>query len=544
MDPLHNDGADRAAAAAAEADAWSVLCASIRRNDPQMPHVELVLRRVYDPAFTHPAGAALLTNTNISSITIVINDGDFHRRRRRRASYADRANCPLLRYFRSSRSLREVELDFGTQGVQPHFKDSASLICAALTDSRSLQTLKVRRLLSRSGVLGLASLLRSTNSLQEFDFEMQYFERANHAGQNLVAGSFGSNRTLKTLHFECDNAPRMTDLVLRHLQAHPTLLTLSLAGDTWHNHWYTSFHQFMAATSMLAKLCLNAFRFGHDEMEVLVCALHSNRSLRALELYYCNLNIDASRRFTALVQTQCNRQGAQGNQVRELRLCGCTMGMQGRGSQRRGEMAATMLIHSALESFHFDDGQEERIDHVKFFEVLSTNAATIHISSLTLGYLTRKEMKVLTRYLATCLHLEELIVSLTPASDLSLAFCRAVYYSAGLCNAGLWAASSGSTPELTPMESRLVESGCARNENLAELLAAPNLSGCTQNNGDGTTELADLSLFPSLFRVAQHAPRTALNNMLIGLLATTDRGGASRGIRRTIPQQGLEDAVP
>jgi hypothetical protein len=89
-------------------------------------------------------------------------------------------------------------------------------------------------------------------------------------------------------------------------------------------------------------------------------------------------------------------------------------------------------------------------------------------------------------------------------------------------------------PALTAAESRMVESSCARNLRTPQMLAAPKYEGTAQDNAADSTSL---TLFPSLFYISWQAPGTMLNNMLIGLLATTtsNAGGVSRGVRRTIP---------
>jgi hypothetical protein len=90
-------------------------------------------------------------------------------------------------------------------------------------------------------------------------------------------------------------------------------------------------------------------------------------------------------------------------------------------------------------------------------------------------------------------------------------------------------------PALSAAESRMLESSCARNLHIPQMLAAPNLEGMTQDNAtDGTS----LTLFPSLFYLSRQAPGTTLNNMLIGLLATTtsNAGHVLRGVRRSLPQ--------
>jgi hypothetical protein len=54
----------------------------------------------------------------------------------------------------------------------------------------------------------------------------------------------------------------------------------------------------------------------------------------------------------------------------------------------------------------------------------------------------------------------------------------------------------------------MVESACTRNRDVPQMLKS--------------TDLTNLALFPSLFCVARQAPRSALNNMLIGLLVHGD----------------------
>lgn len=72
----------------------------------------------------------------------------------------------------------------------------------------------------------------------------------------------------------------------------------------------------------------------------------------------------------------------------------------------------------------------------------------------------------------------------------------------------------------TEIQRRRIHVYCTRNEVVPDLVAHPSLGNDKRN-----LTTADLSLFPTLFRVAKQAPRTAPNSMLIGLLAAGDAIG-------------------
>jgi hypothetical protein len=275
---------------------------------------------------------------------------------------------------------------------------------------------------------------------------------------------------------------------------------------------------------------LVSFSFTENEMQMLVNGLNSSRSHTTLELCGGKLDMAASRLFIDFVQTRCNSQGPDGNRLRELRLCGSPMGEQG-----MGEAAATMLIDSSLQVLDLERYHYGHFDCVQFFAVLSRNSARIRLPCLKLWLWKDKEVLVLMHYLATCLHLRELVVTLAAESVRSQrALYPVLYQNASLYCVELWVRTFDrstndmvTNPALTAAESRMLESSCARNLRIPQLLAAPNLEETAQDNAtDDTT----LTLFPSLFYIARQAPRTTLNNMLIGFLATTtSKVGGARG---------------
>jgi hypothetical protein len=241
---------------------------------------------------------------------------------------------------------------------------------------------------------------------------------------------------------------------------------------------------------------------------VLVNALRSNVSVTLLHLSTCRLDVNASRLFVEFVQTWCNSEEPHGSRVRELQLEWCSVvddTNEQRVEERRdiGEMAAAMLVDSSLQVLHLDG---TRIDYVTFFALLSAYSARINLPCLKFGLLLDVEMNALMQYLATCLHLRELVVRLEPESVHSRLLCRALCQSASLYHVDVCYGryNSYGEPVLTASETRMVESACERNRHVPPMLA--------------TTDQAGLALFPSLFRAARQAPRTALNNLLIGLL--------------------------
>jgi hypothetical protein len=97
------------------------------------------------------------------------------------------------------------------------------------------------------------------------------------------------------------------------------------------------------------------------------------------------------------------------------------------------------------------------------------------------------------------------------------ALCRALCQSASLCRVDLrhdvGRFQATSQPAFSETELRLVNASGKRNRHLVELLAY--------------ADPTDLALFPSLFCVARRAPRTVLNNVLIGLLVHGEHQSAA-----------------
>jgi hypothetical protein len=518
----------------------SALCDAIRRNDPAMSKVHLDLQGTWEPQSTRSLGEALLHNTCITTMTIAIKSNQFNQ-----VSNIDVTNCPLLRYFRTSSSLRELRLWRGCPeaALPSHASNdyATSLICMALAESLSLQKLDICEVPVTA--TAMAHLLQTTNTLQNLATDLYGFEHADHADQVQLAEAFAGNRSFEVIILSYFCAPVLADLLVQHLGLHSTLRTLRL-NHGWTCRWFESLGRLIEATSALQDFQLQGFSFTENEMQMLVNGLISSRSVTTLELGECKLDMIASRLFTEFVQTRCNSQEPDGNRLRELRLYSCPMGEQG-----MGEAAAAMLVNSALQVLDVDGYQYGHFDCIKFFAALSSNGATIRLPCLKLRFRKEQEVDALLHYLATCLHLRELVVTLVHESvNSQRALCRALYKNASVYRVELCydtfdhsTSTMVTDPALTAAESRMLESSCARNLRIPQLLAAPNLEETAQDNAtDGTA----LALFPSLFYIARQAPRTTLNNMLIGLLATTTSkvGGVLRGVRRTFPQQALDDA--
>jgi hypothetical protein len=240
----------------------------------------------------------------------------------------------------------------------------------------------------------------------------------------------------------------------------------------------------------------------------------------------------SSQRFIDFVRTRCkNRQGPSGGSdgrgICTLRLACCSMG----NDQNFGEAAAMMLMGSSLQALHLEAQRRRHSDYRRFFRALSANAARIRLPVLKLGLLEQAQVDVLTQYLPTCLHLQKLVVTMT--SD-ARAPCRALYQNASLCRVEVWNGMSlvdtllderwympfyaMTKSALSAAESQMVQLGCARNQHLAKMLAAPKLED-HENGIDGAADLSKLALFPTLFDAARQTPRTTLNNILIGVLA-------------------------
>jgi hypothetical protein len=378
----------------------------------------------------------------------------------------------------------------------------------ALADSPSLQELLIFSSRFPPTVHAVARLLLTTRTLQSLATDLTFMQQVeNHADQVLLAQAFENNRSLETLTLYCIFSDASADLILAHLGAHSTLRCLKLKLGLL-SHWINSLGQLIVTTCTLQELHLHAHHFAEDEMLVFVNALRSSVSVASLHLSRCRLDVSASQLFVEFVQSLRNPKEPIGSRVRELLLEQCSVGDLDNEEDVRerdiGEMAATMLVDSSLQALHLVG---RRVDYVTFFALLTAHSARINIPYLKFGCLLDVEMNVLLHYLATCLHLRELVVRMEPTSSHSRSLCRTLCQSGSLYRVdvcyGMYDSLGG--PVLTARESRMVESACDRNRLVPQMLAF-------------ATDQAGLGLFPSLFRVARQAPRTALNNMLIGLL--------------------------
>jgi hypothetical protein len=200
----------------------SVLCATIRQNDPAMSKVHLDLQCLWEP---RSLGEALLHNTYITTLTIAIESNQVNH-----TVNVDATNCPLLRYFRTSLSLRELRLCRGCPQVATPSRassdDATSLICMALAESLSLQKLDIREVPVTAQAM--AHLLQTTNTLENLVTDLYGFEHSDHADQIKLAEVFAGNRSLEILFLSYFSAPVLADLVVRHLGLHSTLRVLRL----------------------------------------------------------------------------------------------------------------------------------------------------------------------------------------------------------------------------------------------------------------------------------------------------------------------------
>jgi hypothetical protein len=286
---------------------------------------------------------------------------------------------------------------------------------------------------------------------------------------------------------------------LPYLASHRTLRCLRLSFIEY--RWLHSLDNLIVATRRLQVLHLEDFFFAQDNMQQLVNALVANRSVTTLQLFDCTLDTDASNMFIKFVQTQCNQHGPNGNCIRKLHLTVCSF-----DGLDRSVAVARMLSGSRLKVLRLDGNcsfrfETKTVNYVKFYKVLSANASQIHLPCLILGGLDRTDLKRALKYLATSLHLRTLVVTMGSWVH-SRAVCRALFRCASLRQVKL-TSEQHRTDTLSEQERHMVNAACDRNKNLPRMLVADH---------------SELALFPSLFLAARQAPRTTLNNMLIGLV--------------------------
>jgi hypothetical protein len=168
-----------------------------------------------------------------------------------------------------------------------------------------------------------------------------------------------------------------------------------------------------------------------------------------------------------------------------------------------------MLVDSSLEVLRI-----ERYDHIEiadFFEDLQNVSSRVYLSDLQLDRLSSAEFDAMVGYLRVSVNLQHISVD-----DVN----EDVQFSSQLLTA---LRSNGTLRQFTVRDEEFwtqvgahhIRAVCQRNRNLPELFGTPSRTSDSNARKDCT-------LFPTLCVCAQQAPVTAIQNMLIGLLAFGD----------------------
>jgi hypothetical protein len=476
------------------------LCFALRDNDPSVTTVDAlhVGRNRLNDLFDELPHSTFVTTLKVCATRF--QDGPFE------------AIQALLTYTETSRQLRDIQL-FTRDGYEASFTppyrnpdcdEIGSRIIHAILANPQIEAFSHYCNLPPHL---LAHLLKETLSLKHLTIYTDSFHYA--TSHPIVASALAENRSLVSLRLDAQSNAEIAPTLLQHLQFHPTLrqLKLHLCLDEASIALSEAIASLLRSTSLLQQLEHFFYRFDATHFDTVFTALkrpNSQRSLTKLSLGYCNFDAQATAELIDFVQNVAN---ADSNVLRELCLTGLSDDTFAGSSV--GKVAAEMLVDSSLEILRIE--RYAHIEIVDFFEDLESVTSRVRLSDLQLDRLSSTEFAAMVRYLRASANLQHISVD-DVAED--------VQFSSQLLTA---LRSNGTLRQFTVRDDDFwtqvgahhIRAGCQRNRCLPELLGTPSRTSDSSARKDWT-------LIPTLCVCAQQAPSTAIQNMLIGLLAFGD----------------------
>jgi hypothetical protein len=456
------------------------LLEALRNNDPSVTNVDLSRR--WDGVAAGYGGAlgrALAQNTVVSfialEVSLLLAESD---------TTIDSA-APLILYLRNSSSLLHASLQTNMR-ARGSFEALEDALLGAIAENASIEVLLLDRidLWRNSRVQVLRSKL---HSLKKLSINLSSSDDSNQVGVNrLFDSTCGANHTLTELTV----IGRDTDFssFLPHLHSVRNLRRLLLSRvETTTTTCFHILAQFLYATRMLSHLSLINFKLRGDDASEMLVAM-SKSTVSSLLLCKCEFDTTATESFIKLVQ----------GTGEENPLCDLTVDKVAFGNLTPGQVLAVCLIGSPLKELfwsHREGGSDPDVG--TFFDHLATMPSKISLDTLSLPRLNALNAESMARFLpmSASLRILRISVFVDPASHVQL--LSAVHQNGSLLNV-----SGLDDVAIIPFLTRNI------------FFQKPRIRDTLAENGEEA-----LRYFPTFFKAAQGALRTAPNSMLIGLLA-------------------------
>jgi hypothetical protein len=476
------------------------LCEALRRNDPSVTAIDALhvgrnrLKDLFD---------ALPHSTFVTTLKVCV---------KRFLEAPIEATVAMLTYTETSQVLQDVHV-FSDGSYKtlftPPYRNAAcdeigSRIVNAILANPHIESFSPD---TSAPPLFLAGLLRQTLSIKHLSI---YTDPLHYAASHpVIAGALAENRSLLSLELSAQRHGEIAPTLIQHLRFHPTLreLKLHLCLDDASVALSEAIASLLRSTSLLQHLEYLFFKFDATHFDLVFAALkrpNSQHSLTKLSLGYGRFDGQATANLIDFVQNVAN---TDSNVLREL----CLTGLQDDtfSGNNVGKVAAEMLVDSSLEILRID--RYEHIEIVDFFDDLQSVTSRVRLSDLQLDRLSSAEFDAMVRYLRVSANLQHISVD-DVAED--------VQFSLQLLTA---LRSNGTLRQFTVRDEDFwmqvgahhIRAVCQRNRCLPELFGTPSRTSDSNARKDWT-------LFPTLCVCAQQAPATAIQNMLIGLLAFGD----------------------
>jgi hypothetical protein len=457
------------------------LYCKLRSNDPEITSIDAdYLGLEWGP----PLGQALTNNTQVSSINmcmalLLLPD---------EIDTSGTRLAPFLEYLRNSPSLRHVTLrTFGAQA------SLINLVIEAIAQSRRISSLHLDYV--ETAMERVPHFLQTTTSLKTLQIGKRFMQPLRRA--QVYVDAFHANQTLEELELEDEQS---VDLILPRIGSHPRLRSLRLIAAESRSRC-AGLSDFLCTTTVLEDLSLEGYEFYEEEMTRLLAALVSNHSVTRLCLCRYRLSGAASTLFSHFVRCECNRGS---NKIREIHLepyaydcCHMNLPML---------LPSSVDVLSIMESYQYGFSPME-----SFFDKLmkAPSIGTCKYPSLRISFCTKSGVDAMIRYLPTATTLRELVIFGDGVSFLRTAAFRKALRENGSIISFTVEPSKGTLVDDTVLLN--LRAYGDRNQMVQELLKPI--------DSQSSSSLSSLTLFPSLFCVAQQAPRIAPNVILMGLLA-------------------------
>jgi hypothetical protein len=461
------------------------LLEALRNNDPSVTNVDFSCAWHWDGVAAGYGGAlgrALAQNTVVSfialEVSLLLAESD---------TTIDSA-APLILYLRNSSSLLHASLQTNMR-ARGSFEALEDALLGAIAENASIEVLLLDRidLWRNSRVQVLRSKL---HSLKKLSINLTSSDNSNQVAvaNRLFDSTYGANHTLTELTV----FGRDTDFssFLPHLHSVRNLRNLDLLVARAETMTTACFHilaQFLYSTRMLSHLSLTNFKLRGDDASEMLVAM-SKSTVSSLLLCKCEFDTTATESFIKLVQ----------GTGEENPMCDLTVHKVAFDNLTLGQVLAVCLIGSPLKELfwsHREGGSDPDVG--TFFDHLATMPYKISLDTLSLPRLNALDAESMARFLpmSTSLRILKINAFVDPASHVQL-------LSAVRQNGSLLNVSGRDDDAIIPFLTRNV------------FFRRPRIRDMLAENGEEA-----LRYFPTFFRAAQGALRTAPNSMLIGLLA-------------------------